>query len=246
MNIPIIFENDDVVVINKPEGIPAHGDGVKTDLTVADWLLATYPTVAGVGEERIGRNGEVLERSGIVHRLDRDTSGVMILAKNQTSFVHLKEQFQQRLVKKEYRAFVYGHMREKWGTIDRPIGRSSRDFRLRSAQRGAKGMIRDALTHWDLIGQGEYKEEMFAYLKLKPKTGRMHQLRVHLKSIDRPIVGDPLYAGERVAKSSNLNLKRLALHAHILELHLLDGTLARYIAPAPADFEEAADLLHQD
>ena len=243
-DMEILFDNDDVVVVNKPAGITAHADGVNDEETVVDWFLSVHPNAKGVGDDRIGNDGKDLERSGVVHRLDKATSGVMILAKTQPAFEHLKTQFQDRIVKKEYRAFVYGRMHEKWGTIERPIGRSSKDFRLRSAQRGAKGTIRDAVTDWELIGQGDYKDEPFAYLKLKPKTGRMHQLRVHLKAIDRPIVGDELYAGKRLETSSNLDLNRLALHAHILELILPNGEDQRFVAPIPEVFDIAADSLH--
>lgn len=245
-NIEIVFENDDVLVINKPVGLAAHGDGFKEQPTVAEWFVSNYPDSAGVGEAQETKEGTPIERSGIVHRLDRDTSGVMILAKTQDAFEHLKAQFQARSVKKEYRAFTYGHLREKWGTIDRPIGRNARDFRLRSAQRGAKGTLREAQTDWEILGQGEYKGEAYAYLKLKPKTGRMHQIRVHLKAVDRPIVCDPLYAGAKVSQSNNLELNRLALHAHTLELLLPDGETQRFMAPIPTVFEAAADLLHEE
>ncbi len=245
-NVSIIFENDDLVVINKPVDLMVHADGHTEESTIVDWFLEQYPNAKGVGEEQNDKNGEPLERSGIVHRLDRGTSGVMVLAKTQEAFEHLKKQFHDRLAKKEYRAFVYGHMREKWGTIDRQIGRNSSDFRKRSAERGAKGTLRDAVTDWELIGQGEYEQQSFAYVKLKPKTGRTHQLRVHLKAIDRPIVGDLMYAGARVEQSNNLGLNRLALHAHQLELILPDGQDQRFIAPVPPDFEQAADHLHSD
>ena len=246
MEISVLFENDDVLVISKPVGLMVHEDGKSEGETVVDWFLSHAPQAAGVGEPGTNPEGKELNRSGVVHRLDRDTSGVLILAKNQKAFEHLKAEFHDRRAKKEYRAFVYGHVRERWGTIDRPIGRSASDFRKRSAERGAKGTLREAVTDWEQIGVGEYKEEPFSYVKLKPKTGRTHQLRVHMKAIDRPIVGDGLYAGKRVETSNNLGLTRLALHAHILELTLPDGELKRFIAPVPAEFEQAADHLHQD
>lgn len=239
----IIFENDDVLVINKPVGLMVHADGHNKDETVVDWFLERIPEARGVGELGKSNKGEELERSGVVHRLDRDTSGVMILAKTQDAFEHLKSQFHDRRVKKEYRAFVYGRMNEKWGTVLRPIGRSSKDFRLRSAQRGAKGILRDAVTDWELIGQGEYEGEPFAYVKLLPKTGRTHQLRVHLKAIDRPIVGDELYSGKKREQSNNLGFTRLALHAHTLELILPDGSQGRFVAPVPIEFDRAADRI---
>lgn len=243
MEIEILFENDDVLVVNKPAGVMVHEDGHNEGETVVDWFLGHVPAAKGVGEPQTNNKGEAMERSGVVHRLDGETSGVLLLAKTQEAYEHLKQQFHDRLTRKEYRAFVYGHMRENWGTIDRPIGRSSKDFRLRSAQRGAKGTLRDAVTDWELIGKGEYEGEPFSYVKLKPKTGRTHQIRVHLKAIDRPIVCDELYAASKPESSNNLGLKRLALHAHELELTLPDGEQQRFVAPLPQELLDAGDRL---
>ena len=241
--ISILFENDDVVIIDKPVGIMVHADGVSTESTVVDWFLERYPEAKGVGEPQRAQNGQELERSGVVHRLDRETSGVLLLAKNQAAHAHCKAQFHDRLAKKEYRAFVYGLMREQWGTINRPIGRSPRDFRLRSAMRGAKGTMRDAVTDWERIGSGRYRDEDFSYLKLMPKTGRTHQIRVHLRAIDRPVVNDPLYATHLIDQSNNLELDRMALHAHILDIVLPDGEAIQVIAPIPPAFTEAAERI---
>lgn len=237
----VIFEDDQVLVVNKPYGMLVHEDWQSEGTeTLVEWFLKRVPTAKGVGEETLTPQGKVLERSGVVHRLDRETSGVLILAKTPEAHTHLKAQFHDRLAYKEYRAFVYERMHEKWGTITRPIGRSSQNFRLRSAQRGARGTLRPAETDWERIGSGEYEGESFSYIKLIPKTGRTHQLRVHLKAIDRPIVQDVLYAGKRREQSNNLGLSRLALHAHILELTLPNGQKERFIAPVPFEFEEAA------
>lgn len=232
--ITIIYEDTDVLVINKPDGLLVHGDEAGEQETVVSWFLAHVPGAKGVGEAGVQKDGIPVDRSGIVHRLDRDTSGVMILAKHNEAFEHLKLQFQRRSVFKEYRAFVYGTMKEKWGTIDRSIGRSAKDFRLRSAQRGAKGLLRPAITDWELVGQSE----SHAYLKLLPKTGRTHQLRVHLKAINHPIVCDALYAPTFPCE---LGFARLALHAHILELELPSQEVKRFIAPLPHTFIVAAD-----
>lgn len=217
-NPTVTFEDENLLVIDKPAGLPVHGNGDDAAGTVVEWFLKHSPEAKGVGEPRLGKDGKEIERSGVVHRLDKETSGVMVLAKNQNAFDSLKTQFQERQVKKEYSALVYGHMKEKWGTINRAIGRSNRDFRRRSAERGAKGHLREAVTDWEVLKQGEYHGEKFAYLKLLPKTGRMHQLRVHLKAIGHPIVGDKLYAGKKLEQSNNLGLNRLALHAHKLEI----------------------------
>lgn len=241
----IIFETDDVLVINKPYGLLVHGDGKDTGPTVVDWLLAQVPSAAGVGEAAADQFGNSIDRSGVVHRLDRETSGVMILAKSQPAFEKLKYQFHERLVKKEYRAFVYGRMNDRWGTINRAIGRSAKDPRRRSAERGAKGVLREAITDFERIGAGEFKEEPFSYVKLFPKTGRTHQLRAHLRAIDRPIVGDTLYAEYKTDRSNHLDCDRLMLHAHTLEIDLPDGNRERYIAPLPNQFELAAERLEE-
>ncbi len=240
----ILFENDDVLVINKPYGLLVHEDWHSGDApTVVAWFLNLYPAIKGVGEVSLKPDGSALERSGVVHRLDRETSGVMILAKNVTAHSFLKAQFHDRKVKKEYRAFVYGRIHDKWGTINRPIGRNAKDFKKRSAERGAKGTLREALTHFERIGVGEYLSEPFSYLKLMPQTGRTHQLRVHLRAIDRPIVCDELYADKKISLSNNLGLSRLALHAHVLEVILPHGQTERFIAPLPQIFEEAAERI---
>lgn len=239
----IIFENDEVVVIDKPYGWLVHEDGYHDAPTVVDWLVNHAPEARGVGEPGYASDGKELDRSGVVHRLDRETSGVLILAKTQPAHQYLKRQFKDRLVHKEYRAFVYGRLNDRWGTINRPIGRSNKNHRRRSAEKGAKGLLREAITEFERIGLGEYEDESFSYVKLIPKTGRTHQLRAHLRALDRPIVRDDLYADYKQDKSNNLGLNRLALHAHILELTLPDGTAGRFIATVPKDFEEAAERI---
>jgi 23S rRNA pseudouridine1911/1915/1917 synthase len=240
----IIYEDDDVLVISKPEGWMVHEDGKPTDTPiVVEWFLRRVPTASGVGEPAYAQDGTLLNRAGVVHRLDRETSGVLILAKTQPAHQFLKQQFKDRNVYKEYRAFVYGRIHDRWGTINRPIGRSSKDHRLRSAMKGAKGQLRDAVTEIERIGVGEYEEEAFSYVKLVPKTGRTHQLRVHLRAIDRPIVNDGLYGSHVMGTSNNLGLTRMALHAHQLEITLPNGQNERFIAPVPQEFEEAAERI---
>lgn len=235
----IIFEDGHLLVIDKPSGLAVHGEGYDPSGTLVEWFLRHVPEAQGVGEPRIGSDGKEIERSGIVHRLDKDTSGVIVLAKDQETFGYLKKQFKDRLVKKEYRALVYGQMNERWGTIDRPIGRSARDWKLRSAERGARGKLREAVTDWENMISGEYKGESFSCLKLKPKTGRTHQIRVHLKSISRPIVADKLYATSKYEDSNNLGLSRLALHSFRLSLIMPSGAEQTFEAPIPVDMEEA-------
>jgi 23S rRNA pseudouridine1911/1915/1917 synthase len=241
--IAILYEDADVLVINKPAGLVVHDDGVTVEPTVVEWFLHRAPEAHGVGETLRDKAGQLLERSGVVHRLDRDTSGVLLLAKTATAHAHLKQQFQERTVRKEYRAFVYGRLNDRWGTINRPIGRSAKDHRRWSAERGAKGQLREAITDFERIGMGEFAGESFSYVLLRPKTGRTHQLRCHLRAIDRPIVGDQLYAAHKVETSNNLGLNRLALHAYTLELTLPNGERERFMAPVPFVFELAAERI---
>ncbi len=239
----ILYEDEDVLVLNKPYGWLVHEDKNTDAPTVVDWFVARCPEASEVGEPGFRQDGQELNRAGVVHRLDRETSGVMILAKNQDAHQYLKKQFKDRLVEKEYRAFVYGRINDRWGTINRSIGRNAKDHRKRSAERGAKGVLREAITDFERIGMGEYNEEPFSYVKLMPQTGRTHQLRVHLRALDRPIVGDSLYADYKIEKSCNLDTDRLMLHSHILELVLPNGTTERFIATVPAEFEFAAEKI---
>lgn len=237
----ILFEDEHVVVIDKPSGMLVHNTGITGEgsATVVDWFLSHAPQAHGVGEVGYAQTGAPLERSGVVHRLDRETSGVMILAKDQDTFFLLKQQFQHRHVRKEYRAIVYDTMKEKWGTVNRPIGRSAKNPRLRSAERGARGKLRDAVTDWELIGQSD----AYAYLKVFPRTGRTHQIRVHLKSISRPIVADTLYASPHDLERNTLGFTRLALHAYNLTLAIPGDEKRTFCAPLPHEFEVATTSL---
>lgn len=243
LDIPILYEDAAMVVINKPAEVLVHADGHSHDTTIVDWLLARCPDAKGVGEETTSPQGEVLERSGVVHRLDRDTSGVLVLAKTQAAFAHLKTQFHDRLVRKTYRTFVYGTMKAETGTIERAIGRSASDFRKRSAMRGAKGRLREAVTHWRVLKCGEYQGEPFSYLEMNPVTGRTHQIRVHLRALERPVVGDALYAEHKLSTSSNLGMERLALHAYSLEIVIPAGATKVFVAPEPAYFIAATERI---
>ena len=239
----IIFADDDVLVVDKPAGLLVHSASADPTGTLVEWFLTKVPEARSVGEPQLNQAGEALERSGVVHRLDIETSGVLIMAKTQAAFAFLKDQFLERTVKKEYRAIVYGHCQESWGTIDRPIGRSATNWRRRSAERGAKGQLREAKTDWELIGQGEYQNNRFAYLKLLPHTGRTHQLRVHLKAIGHPIVSDELYAGKKLLEHNRLGLGRLALHAYRLELQLPSGSRQQFQADLPPDLLRATEKI---
>ena len=215
MDLPILYEDDRVVAVAKPVGLITHSDGRTQEPTAEDWFKEHYPSGAGY-----------------VHRLDRDTSGILVFAKNATTYEFLRKAFHDRDVKKTYLAFVYGVPKQKKGVIDFDIGRSRQDFRLRSAQPKAKGRLREPLTRFEVLGaSGE-----FALLKVTPETGRTHQIRVHLKAIHHPIVGDALYAPKRLPA---LGIARLGLHAYLLDLPLENGTRVRITAPLPNDLAPA-------
>lgn len=218
MDLPILYEDADVVAVNKPAGLLTHASGSATQ-TADDWFKETY-----------GAEG------GYVHRLDRDTSGVLVFAKSVAAYEFLRKAFHDREVKKTYLAFVYGAPKEKKGVIDFDIGRSRRDFRLRSAQPKAKGRLRDARTLYEVRGEAG----AYALLQLHPETGRTHQIRVHLKAIHHPVVGDSLYGPHHPPPA--LGITRLALHAYEIDLPLLSGARVLITAPIPSDLAPA--LLH--
>ncbi len=239
MQIPILYEDNDVVIVNKPAGLVVHADGRTKEKTLVDWILERYPGMEEIGEPlRLAkpRSGqateEIIHRPGIVHRLDRETSGAMVIAKNQDSFIRLKGQFQDREVHKIYHAFVYGVMKNDEGTIDRPITRSKKDFRLWSAQRGGRGEEREAVTDYRVME----RSDKFTFVEVMPKTGRTHQIRVHFKAINHPVLCDKLYAPKQ---KSALGLKRLALHAYSIEFVKGNREKITIEAPYPDDFKAA-------
>ncbi len=252
--LDIIFENNDILVLNKPAGISVHGDGKTPLKTVADFIVEQYPALKEVGEPLvIEHKGEqiTISKPGIVHRLDKDTSGVLIIAKNQPTFLFLKEQFMNRNVQKTYHALVYGWPKEDKGSIDEPIGRAKTDIRKWTAGKGARGVLREAHTSYEVLaryseddreytGSGSTEADTCAYVEVSPKTGRTHQIRVHMKYINHPLVCDSLYAPD---KPNHLGFTRLALHAKSLTIALPNGEEQTFEAPFPKDFEHAREIL---
>ena len=236
MDIPIIYEDDALLVLNKPAGLAVHEDGHTDGPFLTGWVREAHPEMVGVGETQRLQNGTEIDRPGVVHRLDRDTSGVLVLVKTQAAHAYVKEQFKNRKIEKEYRALVWGEMKESHGTIDRPIGRSRNDFRLWSCGKDAGGTLRPATTRWTLLVAGGG----FSYLSVEPKTGRTHQIRVHMKAIGHPLVCDTRYAPKR---DCALGMERLALHAHALSLTHPDGTRMTFEAPEPADVVRASGAI---
>lgn len=220
IDLPVVFEDDDVLVINKPPGVISHSRGrYWNEPSVASFLRQKsnaigYDPVADAGASAGGR-------AGIVHRLDRATSGVMICARNQQVLSWLQKQFSERKVKKTYIAVVQGHMDPAEAVIDMPIERNPKapaTFRV-----GPNG--KPAKTHYRTLRKGP----SFARVELTPETGRTHQLRVHLAHVGHPIVGDVLYHGPPA--------DRLFLHAHTLEITLPDGQKKTFEAPLPSSFD---------
>src|SRR3989338_10854320 len=255
MKISVIYEDENILAVNKPAGIAVHPDGRTKEYTLSDWVAENYPSTRGVGEPiklthglPTAQAGGEIPKHGIVHRLDRDTSGVMIIAKNQEAFLFFKKQFQDRMVKKTYHAIVYGRVKEKKGVIDKPIGKSRSDFRQWSAEAGARGTLREATTEYEVISRSGASADsrgldaedrgrgQFTYLKVSPKTGRTHQIRVHLKAIGHPVLCDKLYASKRPCSGG---LGRMALHAFSISINTPNSTHITIEAPVPGDFEGA-------
>jgi len=249
MNIPldIIYEDEDIIVLNKQAGISVHPSINEPRGTIVDALLARYPELEGVGEDPI--------RPGIVHRLDKDTSGLLVVAKNQKTFEFLKKQWQEGEVIKKYLALVWGHPKKEKGEIVSELTRSLKDFRKRMVVRPVRnspphkpfgrasaGVISNgvkpektikgklAITEYEVIK----KFRDFSLVEVSPKTGRTHQIRVHMASLGHPIAGDKVYGKK---KETLEGLIRQFLHAYYLSFALPGGKKLALEADLPKDLE---------
>lgn len=228
MEPTILFEDADLVVVDKPAGMIVHPDG-KHDYQALDaWLTAKYGPIF------------------LVHRIDRETSGVLAVARSEKAYEFIKKQFKDRTVRKTYRAFVHGTFKDERGIIDRPIGSARGGLGPRSA-RDPYGTTRDAVTMYKVVRNGSSPStelgttgEPVAYIEVFPKTGRTHQIRVHMAGVGHPIIADRLYGSGRPAL---FGFERLALHALSLALVHPKGEEMTFTAPLPADFKEAEGLL---
>lgn len=239
---PILYEDQYVLVINKPAGLVVHPDGRNDFETLSEILLSERPELAGVGETMV-LEGKEIKRPGIVHRLDKETSGCLLIAKTQESFLFFKKQFQDHTIQKTYHACLYGVPKERNGIITEAIGRSKENIRKWTVGRGARGEMREAITQYEILatiggveGKGSTEDSVFSYVEAKPKTGRTHQLRVHFRSLNHPIIADNLYASGR---EKALGFERLALHARAIEFMLPSEKTIAVTAPYPGDFESA-------
>lgn len=223
MKIKILYEDSNILVIDKPSGILVHPDGredpstsLRARKTILDLFIKKYPKLQ------------------IVHRLDKETSGVLILVKNEKAHEFLKKQFQNRTVKKIYYAIVNGSVKDDHGFIKKPIGRSPADFRKWLAGRGARGELREAETFYKVLKRFEIPVlGKFTYLEIRPRTGRTHQIRVHMKYLNHPVACDSLYNPKNPCPKG---LKRVALHAKSIEFKNLKGETVKIESPIPKEF----------
>lgn len=234
--LSICYEDEDVLVINKPAGLVVHSDGRTEEETLSNIIAKQYPTLQEVGGLHTLDSERYVPRVGILHRLDRETSGLIAIAKHDEAFYFFQRQFLDRSIKKEYRAFVSGVPEPHRGVIDLPIGRSRSDFRKWATGEDARGTLRPATSHYEVL---ESYDDI-AFLALRPTTGRTHQLRVHLSAVGHPILHDPKYGGPE-----GLGFERLALHAFQLTLRLMDGSVLSAEAPLPDDFVQGLELLRK-
>jgi 23S rRNA pseudouridine1911/1915/1917 synthase len=240
----IIFENKDFMVVNKPSGLVVHGVRISSrkrldeerskEPTLVDWLVKHYPEIKTVGDDP-------KLRPGIVHRLDKDTSGVMIVARTQEYFEYLKYLFQKHEIKKIYDALVFGIPKKEHDVIDLPIG--IKNGTLKRSVNVSK-MAKEAVTEYRVIKKYKMNDEEkdteqdFALLEVKPQTGRTHQIRVHLASIGHPIVGDRLYGKKLQPEFAT----RLMLHARSIGFLDMHGDRFEFEVKLSTSFFPSNDL----
>lgn len=234
--ISVVYEDENFVAVNKPAGMLVHGTKNSKQDTLVDWLLKRYPKIEKVGDPLRGSGQAIPKRPGIVHRLDKDTSGMLIVALNQKTFNYLKELFQKHEIKKTYVALVYGKLKGR-GIINAPIGLKSGTVKRSVLARKMK-MVKDAVTEYKTIKYLKKNGKDFTLVSLSPKTGRTHQLRVHMSYIHHPIVGDTLYG----PKKNTLGLGRQFLHAASIEFSLPGGRRIKLEAGLPKELKKIVDF----
>lgn len=223
MKPKIIFEDETFLVVNKPPNIVVNRSQTARDETLQDWL-EDYFQIQGPG---IG------ERAGIVHRLDKETSGLLLVAKTEKAFKNLQRQFKERKVEKRYLALVHGKVSPKKGRIEVPLSRDRKKFGVFLGGRPAR-------TKYEVKKHYTLNTKPFTFLELTPTTGRTHQIRVHLKFIGYPIVGDTTYAGRKTSRRDRTWCPRQFLHASYLAFtHPQTGKKVRFALPLPNDLRTA-------
>ncbi|HAI74174.1 MAG TPA: RluA family pseudouridine synthase [Candidatus Moranbacteria bacterium] len=228
IKLKIIFQDENIIAIDKPAGMQVHPDDNQKENTLVNYLLAEFPEIENIYDD----SEDDRMRPGIVHRLDKDTSGVIIIARNQKTFLELKRQFKNKEIEKKYLAIVYGMPNLNEGVIEKPLARST-DYRKQTvAGRKTKTKIREAITYYKTI---KVLKDNFVLLEVAPKTGRMHQIRVHLTSDGHPIVGDKKYFLKNIKRLAKID--RQLLHATSIKFSLF-GKAYEFNSPLPKDFEE--------
>lgn len=231
----VIFKDENIIVVDKPAGLQVHpvkptGHGAspnskEQENTLVNGLIAKFPEIKNVGED--------LKRPGMVHRLDKDTSGVIVVARNQKSFEELKKLFKNRKIKKKYLAVVYGKLKNKNGVIEKPIARAGNYKKQTIAGRKTKTKIRQAITKYKVLQ--EFKN--YSLVEARLITGRTHQIRIHFFSLGHPVIGDKIYKIKGKSKFNQLKTKRQLLHASQIEFKLL-GKKYSFSSPLPSDFNK--------
>lgn len=226
MDLNIVYEDGDVIVVNKPAGLVVHPeDENDRQETLAGLLLKRYPALKNVGDP--ARDSL---RPGIVHRLDKETSGLMVVAKNQETFEYLKKQFQNRLVEKKYLVLVIGHLKNKRGVIEKELGRYGIKQRVKIPKTKIDE-FKKAITEYGALK--EYQD--FSLVEAMPRTGRMHQIRVHFAALGHPVAGDKLYGFKKQPVPPGLN--RQFLHASYLQFSPKPGKILAFRCDLPQDLK---------
>ncbi len=228
----IIYQDQNIIVIDKPSGLKVHPSGFEENDTLVNGLLAKFPEIKNVID---GSQGSEL-RPGIVHRLDKDTSGIMVIARNRQSFDELKKIFQERKIAKKYLTFVYGHLKNKKNTIKKPIARAENRKKQIIAHKKTRTKIREAVTEYEVIK--EFND--YSLVEAMPRTGRMHQIRIHFFSLGNPVVGDQKYKSKKIRAAKEV--RRQLLHAQKLEFELFDKKYS-FESELPGDFRAFLDSL---
>jgi 23S rRNA pseudouridine1911/1915/1917 synthase len=246
--IPVIIsETEDYLVINKPAGLAVHAGGNLKEPTLTDWLIEYYPDIKTVGDDPI--------RPGLVHRLDKEVSGLMVIAKNQKSFLDLKQQFKDRTIHKEYLALAHGQISADTSVINFPITRSQSGHKMAALPIGSNELLlrqsprpRDQgnIDSWFKAREAETEFVVlqrfvnFTLIRVRIKTGRTHQIRVHLFAYGHPLAGDPLYFTKKlIGKNKKLNLNRVWLVADHLAFKDLKGETQDFTIPTPEELLSA-------
>ncbi len=236
MNIPTLFEDSDLLVINKSPGIVVNrAESVKGE-TVQDWVESTHTKLTNPTKSE---DKDFYDRSGIVHRIDKETSGILLIAKNPLAFFQLQRQFKERMVKKTYLAIVHGKLVPREGEIRAPVGRLPWNRERFGIVPGGKEAVTEykVLSSWFIV-HGKKQKEQISMVEVSPQTGRTHQIRVHLKYINHPIIGDYLYAGRKISRDDRIWAPRVMLHAWKISFHHpTSGKELDFTAPIPDDME---------